>query len=74
MEIRKISIGVHYKNGSMHYVNGQEVLSGNYIVHLISYDKVSQSYKVWIERNNEVFLWKQFNKNMPVSVEYNINL
>lgn len=73
MEIRKISIGVDYKNGSMHYVNGQEVLSGKYIVHLIHYDKNSSSYKVWIERNSEVFLWKEFNRNIPVTVEYNIN-
>jgi hypothetical protein len=29
--------------------------------------------KVWIERQQEVLLWKQFNINMPVSVEYKLD-
>ena len=24
-------------------------------------------------RGTEVFLWKEFNPNMPISIEYNIN-
>ena len=26
----------------------------------------------YIEKDNEVFLWKEFNKNIPVSIEYNM--
>lgn len=73
MQIRKISIGADYKSSSMHYIQGQDVLNGRYFIHLIQYDPASDSYKIWIERDGEVLLWKQFNKNMPVSIEFNIN-
>lgn len=71
MEIRKISIGADYKSSSMHYIHGQDVLGGEYIIHLIQHD--NDSYKIWIERKGEIFLWKRFNSNMPISIEYNIN-
>jgi len=71
--IRKISIGSDYKSSSMHYIHRQEVLNGNYIIHLIQYDNNSNSYNIWIESNGEILLWKQFNHNMPVSLEYNID-
>jgi hypothetical protein len=73
MQVRKISIGADYKSSSMHYIQGQDVLNGQYFIHLIQYDSASDSYKIWIERDGEVLLWKQFNKNMPVSIEFNIN-
>ena len=73
MEIRKISVGADYKSSSMHYIQGQEVLGGNYQIHLIQYSQDSDSYKVWIENIDEIVLWKEFNKNMPISIEYNIN-
>lgn len=73
MDIRKISIGADYKSSSMHYIRGQEVLNGEYIIHLIQYESSSNSYKIWIERDGEILLWKQFNHNMPVSIEFNIN-
>jgi len=72
MTIRKISIGADYKS-SMHYLMGQEVLGGRYIIHDIQYDEKEQSYKIYVEKAKEVFLWKSFNSNMPVSVEYNMN-
>jgi len=73
MHIRKISIGTDYKSSSMHYIQNQDVLNGEYKIHLIQYVQESQSYCIWIERSGEVLLWKQFNRNMPVSIEYNIN-
>jgi len=73
MEIRKISLGADYKSSAMHYIVGQEVLNKEYIIHLIQYDSDKDSYKIWIERQDEVVLWKEFNKNMPASIEYNIN-
>lgn len=70
-EIRKITIGIDYKN-SMHYVVGQEVLSGNYKIHAITFD--DYGYFVWIENNeDEVIVWKNLNKNLPIVVEFNIN-
>jgi len=73
MEIRKISIGADYKSDAMHYIHGQNVLNGEYSIHLIQYKEDSGCYKIWIERKGEVLLWKKFNHNMTVSVEYNIN-
>tara|TARA_X000001316_G_C920885_1_gene35124 strand:- start:1419 stop:1646 length:228 start_codon:yes stop_codon:yes gene_type:complete len=73
MDIRKISIGPDYKSGAMHYIVGQNILNDSHSIHLIQHDKDKDSIKVWIERNDEIFLWKEFNANMPISVEYNIN-
>lgn len=71
MLIRKISIGADYKS-SMHYLTGQEILGGKYTIHLISFDENSQSFKIFVEKEQEVYLWKEFNKNMPISIEYNM--
>ena len=73
MDIRKISIGPDYKN-AMSYLQGQEVLGGSHKIHLIFFDESKSSINVWIENDsNEILLWKEFNSNMPVSIEYNIN-
>ena len=72
MEIRKISIGADYKGSAMHYILGQDVLNCSYTINLIDFDKDKESYLIYIEKDNEVFLWKEFNKNIPVSIEYNI--
>tara|TARA_B100000497_G_C7695993_1_gene425152 strand:+ start:784 stop:1008 length:225 start_codon:yes stop_codon:yes gene_type:complete len=73
LDIRKISIGSDYKSGAMHYIVGQEVLGGAYAIHLIQHDKVMDSYKIWIMKQDEVLLWKEFKMTMPISLEYNIN-
>ena len=67
--IRKISIGKDYKNEAMHYSVGQEVYGGHIICDIVeSQDKFS----LFIEKNNDVIPWKDFNKNMAISVEYNL--
>lgn len=74
MDIRKISIGPDYKSGAMHYLVGQPVLNSSYIIHLIKYYSETDSIKVWIENGDgEIVCWKEFNCNMPISIEYNIN-
>tara|TARA_R110000822_G_scaffold47189_4_gene125422 strand:- start:5180 stop:5404 length:225 start_codon:yes stop_codon:yes gene_type:complete len=73
MDIRKVSVGADYKSGAMHYIVDQEVLGGSYKIHLIQVDKESNHVKIWVESESEVFLWKEFNSNMPISIEYNIN-
>jgi len=70
MDIRKISIGADYKSSSMHYLVGQSILNGSYTIHLIQQDLSNNSLKIWIEKNNEVLLWKKFNSNMPMAVKY----
>jgi len=72
MDIRKISLGADYKSGAMHYISGQEVIGGKYAIHLIKYNIESDSFKIWITNGEEIVLWKEF-KNMPISIEYNIN-
>ncbi len=72
-DIRKISIGQDYKNNAMHYIVNQEVLNGHYIIYLIKKNKPTDSIKIYIEnKKGEIFLWKEFNNNMPVSIEYNL--
>jgi hypothetical protein len=73
MDIRKISIGADYKSGAMHYIVGQQVLGGGYTIHLIQSDSLSKSYKIWIMKDDEVLLWKEFKTTLPISLEYNIN-
>ena len=73
MDIRKISIGADYRSGAMHYIVGQDVLGGSYFIHLIQHDPLSKSYKIWIEKNKEVVIWKEFKTTLPISLEYNIN-
>ncbi len=73
MDIRKISVGADYKSGAMHYIVGQTILKGDYTIHLIQLDIKTDSIKIWIQKKEEVVLWKEFNSNMPFSLEYNIN-
>lgn len=68
--IRKISIGQNYKNDAMHYSVGQEVY-GNHIISDIVEEQ--DKYNIYIKKNSEVLLWKSFNKNMGISIEYNLD-
>tara|TARA_R110000822_G_scaffold53335_3_gene137629 strand:+ start:2898 stop:3119 length:222 start_codon:yes stop_codon:yes gene_type:complete len=72
MDIRKVSIGSDYK-ASMHYIVGQEVLNGSYIIHLIKRDSTRDSIVIYIQGNSEIIMWKEFTASMPTSIEYNIN-
>ena len=54
--IRKISIGKDYKSESMHYSVGQEVYGGHRICDIVEEE---EGYDI-------------FNKNMAISVEYNL--
>jgi hypothetical protein len=74
MEIRKISIGADYKSNAMHYIVGQKVLGDTNEIHLIKLDEKRNSLKVYIINvKEEVVLWKEFNSQIPISIEYNIN-
>jgi hypothetical protein len=74
MEIRKISIGADYKSNAMHYIVGQKVLGDTNEIHLIKFDEKRNSLKVYIINvKEEVVLWKEFNSQIPISIEYNIN-
>jgi hypothetical protein len=68
--IRKISVGKDYKNDAMHYSVGQEVYGGHTIVNIIEEE---DKYSIYIRKGDNVMPWKDFNKNMAVSVEYDLN-
>jgi len=67
--IRKISIGKDYKNEAMHYSVGQEVYGGHVIDSILEED---EKYRIYITKNNEVLPWKKFNRNMAISVEFDL--
>ena len=69
--IRKISIGSDYKNDAMHYAKGQEVYGGH-IINDIIFKEEDQSYNIFITKNSEVLPWKKFNRNMAISLEYDL--
>ena len=68
--IRKISVCKDYKNDAMHYSVGQEVYGGHTIVNIIEEE---DKYSIYIQKGDNVMPWKDFNKNMAVSVEYDLN-
>jgi|TARA_R110002020_G_scaffold303585_1_gene519033 hypothetical protein len=67
--IRKITIGKDYKIDAMHYSVGQEVYGGHTICDIV---EEKEKYSIYIRKNKDVMPWKDFNKNMAVSVEYNL--
>ncbi len=68
--IRKISIGRDYKNDAMHYAVGQEVYGGHIIDSIVEGE---EKYSIYIKKGTEVLPWKDFNKTMAISVEYNLD-
>ncbi len=68
--IRKISVGKDYKNDAMHYSVGQEVYGGHTIVNIIEEE---DKYSIYIQKGDNVMPWKDFNKNMAISVEYDLS-
>jgi hypothetical protein len=53
----------------MHYAVGQSVYGGHTICDILeSKDK----YSIFIKKDDIVIPWKDFNKNMAISVEYNL--
>ena len=67
--IRKITIGKDYKVDSMHYSVGQLVYGGHTICDIL---ESKEKYSIYIKKDKNVLPWKDFNKNMAVSVEYNL--
>ena len=67
--IRKITVGKDYKEKDMHYAVCQEVYGGHTICDII---EEKDKYSIYIRKKKDVLPWKDFNKNMAVSVEYNL--
>ena len=69
MLIRQISIGRDYKNDAMHYSVGQEVYGGHVISNILEEE---EKYSIYISKNEELIPWKDFNKNMAIAIEYDL--
>ena len=67
--IRKITIGKDYKNDAMHYAVGLEVYGDHTICDILEEE---DKYSIYIRKEKNVIPWKDFNKNMAISVEYNL--
>ena len=67
--VRKISIGRDYKNDAMHYAVGQEVYGGHTIANIVEEDT---KYSIYIKKGDELLPWKDFNKNMAIAIEYDL--
>ena len=67
--IRKISVGRDYKDSAMHYAVGQEVYGGHIICDIIEKE---EKFSIFIKKQGEILPWKDFNKNMAIAVEYNL--
>jgi len=74
MYIRKVSIGPDYKSGAMHYVQGNTISRGSDDVIDTIEVLDDGTIKIWVNTAKGIVLWKEFNKNMPYSVEYNVDL
>jgi hypothetical protein len=68
--IRKISVGPDYMK-SMNYTVGQEVLDKSYTIYQII--RNDEGTKLYIIKDSEITLWKEFSITMPISIEFNIN-
>ena len=54
---------------AMHFSVGQSVYGGHTISDIIEGE---DKYSIYIKKNKDVLPWKDFNKNMAISVEYNL--
>lgn len=69
--IRKITIGREYKDNAMHYSVNQSAYGGHEIYSIEDIDS-ENLYRIFIKKDDEVKPWKDVNKNMGVSVEYDL--
>ena len=53
----------------MHYAVGQEVYGGHTICDILEEET---KYSIYIKKGKAVIPWKDFNKNMAIAVEYNL--
>ena len=53
----------------MNYAVGQEVYGGHTICDILEEE---DKYSIYIKKGKAVIPWKDFNKNMAISVEYNL--
>jgi len=68
--IRKISIGIDYKNEAMHYSVGQQVWGGHEIACILK--QIDKSCVVYIKNGDEIKPWKEFYPTMAIALEFDL--
>ena len=53
----------------MHYSVGQEVYGNHIICDIVESES---KFSIFIKKDGNVLPWKDFNKNMAIAVEYNL--
>ncbi len=56
---------------SLYSAVGQEVYGGHCVANIEDIEK-DNVYRIYITKNDEIMPWKDFNKNMGISVEYDL--
>jgi len=73
-DIRKISIGTDYMGKeTMHYLLGQPVIGGKYMICDICKVPSTSAVQIYIDKNGERILWKEFSSQLPMFLEYDYN-
>lgn len=67
--IRKVNIGKDYKD-SMSFAVGQSAYGGHVVCEI---SKEGDDIVIYIEDEYGIKQWKSFNKNVGISIEYNID-
>ena len=67
--LRKISIGRDYNIDAILYSVGQDVYLNHIICDIVESEN---KFSIFIKKNGNVLPWKDFNKNMAIAVEYNL--
>lgn len=71
-DVRKLSIGNdHFK--AMVYVVGQNVVQNTCAIHRILENPKKRAFEIYVQREDEIILWKSVSMNTPYTVEYNID-
>jgi hypothetical protein len=71
-EIRKVVIGTDPKNG-MGFTKGQRVINNTHIIYGIQRD-IDGTILIQVQRDNEIYAWKEINPHVPVMLEYNTDI
>lgn len=72
-DIRSIAVGPSFKE-AMHFKIGQKLVRGNQTIERIKKNEDTGSIELYVRNDkNEVTLYKEYTKDVPVSIEYNID-
>ena len=69
--IRKVVIGKEYTKDAMSYAVGQKVYRGQYTIDSIVQEE--DDVVIYINKDGEVFKWKELNSSVAYTIEYSLD-